>query len=49
MIDIVDVVKFDDVHINVYGSLDEPLFRAIDIANIIASTGGKLVGYSRAL
>ena len=42
MINVIDVVKFDDICVNVYGSLDEPLFRAMDIANIIASTGENL-------
>lgn len=42
MFNVVDVVKFDDACINVYGSLDEPLFRAIDISHIIASTGENL-------
>lgn len=34
-VDIVGIIKFDDINLDVYSSLDEPLFKASDIANLL--------------
>ena len=34
-VDVVGIIKFDDVNFDVYSSLDEPLFKASDIANLL--------------
>lgn len=40
MLEIVGNVKFDNILLDVYSSLDNPLFRASDIANIIEYSPG---------
>lgn len=35
MLEVLDTIKFDNVLLDVYSSLDEPLFKASDIAGII--------------
>lgn len=35
MIELVGIIQFDNLRLNVYGSLDKPIFRAIDITNAI--------------
>ena len=40
MINVVGTIKFDNKLLNVYSSLDEPLFRALDVANMIEYSEG---------
>lgn len=38
--EIVGTIKFDNKYLNVYSSVNEPLFRATDVANIIGYSEG---------